>query len=357
MEPRFVIDLSQVTKRFRSRVTAVNRLSLDVLSGEVVALLGPSGSGKSTVLRLIAGFERPDDGAISIAGRLVASRTVHVPPERRGVGMVFQDYALFPHLTVAQNVAFGLRCDPSARAARVTELLGLVGLSGLEARYPHELSGGQQQRVALARALAPNPTVLLMDEPFSNLDADLREQMRREVRAILRATQATTLFVTHDQREAFALADRVAVLHAGVLEQCDRPEVVYHQPATRFVADFVGQADFLPATVQQGRLKNELGDFGDASWPEGARLEVLIRPDHVKLSHDGGPNAVVLERQFLGDDNVFTLELDSGAIVHSVQPTAVAYQVGARLRAWATPVTLVAFPLVEQHAVLPSSDL
>lgn len=212
-------------------------LSLTVHKGELLGVLGPSGSGKTTLLRVIAGFERPDAGSVVIDGRVVADATHWVEPEDRGVGMVFQDYALFPHLTVFENIAFGVRSQKPE--VRVRELLELVGLVGFEGRYPHELSGGEQQRVALARSLATNPKVLLLDEPFSNLDADLRPKMRAELKLILRRLSCTTIFVTHDQGEAFELADRIAVLNAGRLEQIETPERLSHEPATPFVADFI----------------------------------------------------------------------------------------------------------------------
>jgi iron(III) transport system ATP-binding protein len=261
MASESLIILESVVKRF-PEAFVLGPITLDVKKGELVAVLGPSGCGKTTLLRLIAGFERPDEGSIVIEGRIVAGRSQWVEPEDRQVGMVFQDYALFPHLTVAQNVSFGqtssglyafasqwlakMKVKRSlSRRSLVRELLQLVGLAGFEDRYPHELSGGEQQRVALARALAANPRVLLLDEPFSNLDADLRPKMRAELKILLHRLNCTTIFVTHDQEEAFELADRIAVLHAGRLEQIDTPEKLYREPATRFVAEFIGHADFL----------------------------------------------------------------------------------------------------------------
>jgi iron(III) transport system ATP-binding protein len=256
-----LLRLDRVTKRFQpDEPPAVDALSLAAEPGEILALLGPSGCGKTTTLRLIAGFDTPDEGTVSIRGQPMAGEGRAVPPEARGVGIVFQDYALFPHLTVAGNVGFGLaRLERPARGRRVAEVLDLVGLSALAGRYPHELSGGQQQRVALARALAPAPALLLLDEPFSNLDADLRAQMREEIARILRTTGTTAVFVTHDQQEAFTLADRVGVLHGGRLEQVDTPYEIYHHPATRFVAEFVGAADFLRGFVKEGGIVTEIG--------------------------------------------------------------------------------------------------
>ena len=247
-----LLTLTRVSKRFGpDRPPAVDGLSLALERGQILALLGPSGCGKTTTLRLIAGFEAPDAGQIAIGGRVVADADgTALAPEARGVGVVFQDYALFPHLSVEGNVAFGLdRLPRGDQQRRVHEVLELVGLTDFRGRYPHELSGGQQQRVAVARALAPAPAVLLLDEPFSNLDADLRTQMRDEVEKILRGTGTTAVFVTHDQEEAFTIADQVGVLNRGRLEQLASPETIYHRPATPFVAEFVGAADFLPGRV------------------------------------------------------------------------------------------------------------
>ena len=260
-----LLRLAEVSKRYAAdQPPAVDGLSLVVAEGEIVALLGPSGCGKTTTLRLIAGFETPDAGTVSLRGEMVAGPGSFVPPETRGVGIVFQDYALFPHLSVEDNVGFGLdRLTRAARRARVAEVLELVGLGDFGRRYPHELSGGQQQRVAVARALAPAPALLLLDEPFSNLDADLRAQMREEIEIILRKTKTTAIFVTHDQEEAFALADRVGVLWHGRIEQLAAPETVYHHPASQFVAEFVGAADFLPGVVTSEGIVTELGIFGE----------------------------------------------------------------------------------------------
>ena len=246
-----VIDVKDVCKRYNQTV-AVKSCDLQVASGEILALLGPSGSGKTTLLRLIAGFERPDEGRILIGGRAVVdiAKSVWVTAEERGVGMVFQDYALFPHLTVTQNVRFGLRISSKTdREARVAELLRLTELEHCAERYPHELSGGQQQRVALARALAPRPGVVLLDEPFNGLDPDLRPQMRREVARILRHLGTAAVLVTHDQEEALGMADQVAVIRNGELQQVGTPEDIYYSPTTAFVANFVGHADFVPGVV------------------------------------------------------------------------------------------------------------
>jgi iron(III) transport system ATP-binding protein len=343
-----LLTLSHVTKRYGAGgPPAVDDLSFAVEQGQILALLGPSGCGKTTTLRLIAGFETPDAGRIAIGGRVV-SEGGHpgVPPEERGVGVVFQDYALFPHLTVAGNVAFGLRGRPRAeRDRRVAEILDLVGLADLHRRYPHELSGGQQQRVATARALAPAPAVLLLDEPFSNLDADLRAQMRDEVEKLLRATGTTAIFVTHDQEEAFTIADQVGVLHRGRLEQVAPPETIYHHPATRFVAQFVGAADFLAGVVTARGIVTEIGVFAnDDGRATGERVHVMIRPDDVTFAPSEGGAARIVRRYFRGSETLYCLELPSGARVHSSQPSSAAYATGTRVRPEAHVLHLVTFP-------------
>jgi iron(III) transport system ATP-binding protein len=342
-----LLDLSGVTKRYAADgPPAVDGLSLAIESGHLLALLGPSGCGKTTALRLIAGFESLDAGTIAIAGRVVAEgRGAGVPPEERGVGLVFQDYALFPHLTVGDNVGFGLhRQGKRGRRDRVAEVLGLVGLGDFASRYPHELSGGQQQRVAVARALAPAPALLLLDEPFSNLDADLRAQMRDEVEKILRATGTTAVFVTHDQEEAFTIADAVGVLNHGRLEQLGSPEEIYHRPATPFVAEFVGAADFIPGVVDAAGIRTELGVFANVEGREvGEAIRVMIRPDDVTFTprEDGG--AVILRRYFRGSENLYCLGLPSGHRVHSSQPSSVAFAPGTRVTPAAHVLHVVTF--------------
>jgi iron(III) transport system ATP-binding protein len=295
-----------------------------------LALLGPSGCGKTTTLRLIAGFEDPDAGVIEVGGRVVAAvgdgTWRSEPPEARRVGMVFQDYALFPHLSVADNVAFGLpRLSRGEREARVAAALATVGLAGLGGRAPHQLSGGQQQRVALARALAPNPAVVLLDEPFSNLDPELRAEVRAEVRQILAAAGATALLVTHDREEALSLADRVAVMGGGRIVQVATPEELYHRPATRWVAAFVGDAEFLPGEANGRRVATDLGDLPAHSAATGP-VEVMLRPEQLRLvpvpdaagaassdsSDTARANATVLTRQFYGHDQLMTVQLDAG---------------------------------------------
>jgi len=280
-----------------------------------MSLLGPSGCGKTTTLRLLAGFEAPDNGIIHIGGVQVNGPGVFLAPEKRKVGLVFQSYALFPHLTVAKNIAYGLS-KPQIQSGRIQEVLSLVQLAGLEERMPHELSGGQQQRVALARALAPKPDLILLDEPFSNLDAGLRAAVRREVRDILRQAQATTLFVTHDQEEAFSLSNQVAVMMEGQLIQIAPPHILYQYPANRRIATFVGQANLWPGQVHAGVVSCEFGRFPIYSGADGP-AEVMIRPEEIQLSLDQAGPAVILERIYYGHDQLLTCRLDSGTIVYA----------------------------------------
>jgi iron(III) transport system ATP-binding protein len=343
-----LLELSRVGKRFGAdRPPAVADLTFSLEAGRILALLGPSGCGKTTTLRLIAGFEVPDTGEIAIAGRVVArAGEAGIPPEARSVGVVFQDYALFPHLTVAANVAFGLAgLSRPGRRARVSSMLGLVGLGDMGERYPHELSGGQQQRVATARALAPAPTLLLLDEPFSNLDADLRAQMRDEVQKVLRMTGTTAVFVTHDQEEAFTIADEVGVLNHGRLEQLGSPHTVYHHPATPFVAEFVGAADFLPGLVTAEGIVTEIGVFANVEGRyTGAKLRVMIRPDDVSFVPDPAGEAILVQRYFRGSETLYCLGLPSGHRVHSSQPSSAAFAAGLRVRPVANVLHVVVFP-------------
>ena len=339
-----VLELRHVSCAYVAGRPAVQEISFAAREGEILCLLGPSGCGKTTILRAIAGFEPVCSGQIFLSGQLVSSPDLMTPTENRRVGMVFQEYALFPHLRVQDNIAFGLRqLARSERAARVQEMLRLTGLEGFERRYPHELSGGQQQRVALSRALVQNPVVLLLDEPFSNLDPDMTGRMRQELHDLLRRTKTTTVLVTHDHDEAFAMADRIAVLNHGRLEQFDTPEMMYHMPATPFVADFVGQADFIPGTVSQGMVHTELGEFPDTiECKDGTAVVVMIRPDDIHLVPTEGARSRVLSRQFHGSENLYTVSLPSGQIVHSSQGSTSVYQAGTtvELRVLATHTVL-----------------
>jgi iron(III) transport system ATP-binding protein len=306
VSPDLVLSAGGLMKTFGS-IRAVDGFDLDVHDGEILALLGPSGCGKTTALRLVAGLERPDAGTVEIRGRLVAGAGTWVPPERRRVGLVFQDWALFPHLDVRANVAFGLDGDT---VDTVDELLDLVHLSGLAHRMPHELSGGQQQRVAVARALAPQPDVLLLDEPFSNLDAQLRAQVRGEVREVLRATGTTAVLVTHDQEEALSIADRVAVMLHGAVRQVGTPFDVYAAPADGRVARLLGEANLLPGVASAGRVAFALGDV-DAPLPDGP-CEVLVRPESLRAVADPTGAAHVTQVEFYGHDQLVRCDLPEG---------------------------------------------
>jgi iron(III) transport system ATP-binding protein len=319
------LELRDVSRRFGSQA-AVDRVSLRVEDGELLALVGPSGCGKSTLLMLVAGLQRPDAGVIEVGGRPVAGPAAWVPPERREVGVVFQDAALFPHLRVRENVAFGLSRG-HGRRSRVEELLALVELTGLGDRYPHELSGGQQQRVALARALAPRPRVVLFDEAFGNLDTNLRCSVREQTVRVLRETGAAGVFVTHDQVEALAVGDRVAVMRDGRLEHVAEPAETFHRPANRFVATFLGEADFLPGQRAGAQVSTEVGPV--PTFPaDDVAVEVMLRPHEVGFAVEPTGSAVVVAREFRGAAVLYTLRLPSGATVRSLQPHHVLCAVG-----------------------------
>jgi iron(III) transport system ATP-binding protein len=347
------VVLSQVTKTFpAAERPAVRDVSLSIARGEIVALLGPSGCGKTTTLRLIAGFERPDSGALGIAGRVVADQDQFVQPEHRGVGMVFQDYALFPHLTVRDNIGFGLRGrSRGKRLERVDELIELAGLGELSDRYPHQLSGGQQQRVAMARALAPEPHVLLMDEPFSNLDTELRFQMRAEVRSLLKQVDTTAILVTHDQQEAMMMADRMAVMLDGHIEQVDSPDVVYHYPATRAVAKFVGQGTFVPAKIAGSVAESDLGRFELERDSAEEKVDLLLRPRDVTIDVDPEGIAYIVSRTFHGAEFTYLIQLPCGVQLLSNQPSHVDVSPGARVRVRCNRVRLAAYDNYAQVAM------
>ena len=323
-------------------VVAVDGVDVEVERGEFLGVLGPSGCGKTTLLRLIAGFEEPDGGGIEVDGRVVAGPRRSVPPERRRIGMVFQESALFPHLDVAGNVGFGL--PRRQRAARVAEMVALVGLAGLQRRMPHELSGGQQQRVALARALAPDPALVLLDEPFSNLDATLRVQLRSEVRDILRAAGATIVFVTHDQAEALEIADRVAVMRAGRIEQCSTPSELYLRPVNRFVAGFVGDGNLLPGVVRGGEIMTLIGSFRapGGELHEGARAQVLLRPEQIHIvpadrANESSGRAIlrVVRQTFHGAEIHHLLRAEDGIELEAATPSTSVLALGSAVVAHA----------------------
>jgi iron(III) transport system ATP-binding protein len=327
----------------------VESLSFQVNRGEIVSLLGPSGCGKTTALRAVAGFEPVRSGEIRIAGRAVSTPQTTVAPEHRAIGMVFQDYALFPHLTVARNIAFGLHRQPAVdRRVQIAHLLEATGLVGMGDRYPHELSGGQQQRVALARALAPRPTLLLMDEPFSNLDVDLRERLSTEVRDLLKSEGISGVLVTHDQHEAFAVSDKVGVMHDSRIVQWDTPYNLYHEPGTRFVADFIGQGRFIRGVVRSPQtLETELGLLRGkpaCSRDVGQTVEVLVRPDDIVPDRHGDIEAIVTDKAFKGAEILYTLELPTGTRLLSLFPSHYDHPLGEKVRVRMEAEHLICFP-------------
>ncbi len=334
-----VLELERVHQSYGGH-EIVRGLSFQLARGAIGCLLGPSGCGKTTVLRCIAGFEPIASGLVRLAGRVVSAPGITVSPEQRRVGMVFQDYALFPHLTVAENIGFGLHRSPRVtRLARVAACIDAVGLGGQHARYPHELSGGQQQRVALARALAPAPDLLLLDEPFSNLDTDLRERLSLEVRDIIKSTRTTAVLVTHDQYEAFAIADEIGIMHEGEIQQWDSAFNLYHRPASRFIADFIGQGVFLPGEVlserevriELGTLKGALASSPAPGSGIGRDVEVLLRPDDVIHDDASALKAEVLHKAFRGAEILYTLKLASGRKVLALVPSHHNHALGERI--------------------------
>ena len=334
------LEVSQLRVAYAGRSQpAVRDVSFGLRAGDIGVLIGPSGCGKTTLLRAVAGLEPVADGTIKLASQVVSSARLNLAPEERQIGMVFQDYALFPHLNVGKNVGFGIaQQSRHEQAQRVAEVLELVGLAGQEQRFPHELSGGQQQRVALARALAPKPRLLLLDEPFSNLDVDLRERLAHEVRTILKAAQTTALFVTHDQLEAFAIGDTIGVMHEGQLHQWDDAYTLYHRPASRFVAEFIGHGVFAPAVIRQAGqqvvVQTPLGDLTDvAECPlpcafSGGACDVLLRADDIVHDDNAPVKAQILRKAFRGSEFLYTLRLDSGDTVMAHVPSHHDHKIG-----------------------------
>jgi len=316
--------------------TVLTSVSFAIEPGEIACLLGPSGCGKTTVLRAIAGFIAPQAGEIRLGDQVISDADQVVPPERRGMGMVFQDYALFPHLSIADNIAFGLRgMASSEKERRIREVLDLVELPDLSKRYPHELSGGQQQRVALARALAPDPRLLLMDEPFSNLDTDLRRQLSQEVRQILKRRGIAAIMVTHDQQEAFTLSDRIGILSAGRVQQWGAPEDLYYQPVSPEVAAFVGKGELFPGRVHEDTaVDTELGllEFAEPlEQGNGAEVQLFLRPGDLYLSHEGGVPGEISSAEFQGSLTLYRVRLLSGREVEVLEPGLYRYGEGEKV--------------------------
>lgn len=346
-----ILQVKAVSKYFSAKqLPAVNQVSFNLKQGELLGLLGPSGCGKTTLLRMIAGFEKPSEGSIRLGDMLVSEKNTWIEPEKRKTGMVFQDYALFPHLNVADNIAFGLKTKkprPNSQEIkqRVAEVLQLVGLGGLEKRYPHELSGGQQQRIALARALAPQPELILLDEPLSNLDVQVREKLRHEIRSILKSTNTAAIFVTHDQSEAMAIADKIGVMQAGKLLQIGTPEDIYTCPQCRFVAEFVTQANFLPATRKGDVWCTELGEWNlnlPVSYQQG---ELMFRQEDVILQPSSDGMIVIQEREFLGREYRYCLQTESGKRLHARTDVKTHLPVGTKVKLDIIPENTHIFPL------------
>lgn len=327
--------------------TVVEQLDLHLNAGDIGCLLGPSGCGKTTTLRAIAGFEPARGGEIELDGQVISRAGFTLAPEKRQIGMVFQDYALFPHLTVAQNVVFGIRQLPDAERIGA-ELLELVKLTSLAKRFPHELSGGQQQRVALARALAPSPKLLLLDEPFSNLDVELRRRLSQEVREILKARGTSAILVTHDQEEAFAVSDLVGVFRSGQLEQWDTPYNLYHEPQTPFVASFIGQGYFIRGQLTSAdTVHTELGPISGNraySGAVGSAVDVLLRPDDIVPDENSPLKARIVGKTFLGAATLYRLQLPTGTVLESIFPSHADHQPGAEVGIRVEADHLVAFP-------------
>ncbi|WP_299411512.1 ABC transporter ATP-binding protein [Acaryochloris sp. IP29b_bin.148] len=354
MAEPFILQLDNLTKRYSAHApAAVHRISLQLPQGTILGLLGPSGCGKTTLLRLIAGFEQAEEGVLRLNGQLIAGARQWTSPEQRMIGMVFQDFALFPHLTVAKNVTFGLqqtqKISTEAQRQRQTDVLRLVGLLGMEDRYPHELSGGQQQRVALARALAPQPQLVLLDEPLSNLDVQVRLRLRQELRDILKTAGTTAVFVTHDQEEALAIADQVAVMRQGCLEQIGTPEEIYQDPQSQFVAEFVTQANFLEARRLGNAWQTEVGCFAasereDLPATEDSPAVVMIRQEDLILQPDRTASTIIRDRQFLGREYRYCLKTQSGQELHARSASSAALPIGTAVSLSVMPQNLRIFP-------------
>ncbi|WP_372964799.1 ABC transporter ATP-binding protein [Marinobacter sp.] len=330
----------------------VKNINFALSHGDIGCLLGPSGCGKSTILRALAGFLPISQGEIRLQSQVISKPGRSVPPEKRKIGMVFQDYALFPHLSIADNVGFGLKSlNKHERHHKVTELLKLVHLQDLADSYPHELSGGQQQRVALARALAPEPTLILLDEPFSNLDTDLRRRLSLDVREILKTLGISAILVTHDQHEAFAMCDQIAVLRDGVIQQWDVPFNLYHEPANRFVASFVGQGGFIPGTVlDPDAIESELGVIhGNRAynWKPGTLVDILIRPDDIVYDENSSLKPKVVEKTFAGTSTLYRFSCSNNTEFEALFRSHLDFNVGEQVPVRVEADHLIAFEHTE----------
>ncbi len=342
-----IIGIYDVVKNLGAeQVRAVDDLSIEVNKGEIITLLGPSGCGKTTTLRLIAGFEAPNSGEILLDGIRVAGKKTFIPPEKRNVGIVLQEFALFPHLNVRKNIAFGLRDLSKAEAEeRIKSMIELTGLQGLEERYPYQLSGGQQQRVALARALTPSPLIVLFDEPFASIDPDLRSRMRTDLKLILKKAGVTAVFVTHDQEEAFLIADRIAVMNKGKIHQIGTPMQVYHNPQDRFVAEFVGHADFIPGRISSTNIVTEIGEFPlkNNVVEEGSEVTVMLRPADIDIIPIESGVGVIDTIEFKGKETLYSIKLKSGRVIHSSQSSSYMPSVGTQVNVIVNPTHLILF--------------
>jgi len=328
----------------------IKNLSLTLSKGDIGCLLGPSGCGKSTILRAIAGFEPLVSGSISLNNQTISSTKHVLAPEKRHIGMVFQDYALFPHLTITENISFGLKQKKSqVNKNKIAELIELVDLNGYEKRYPHELSGGQQQRVALARALAPEPSLILLDEPFSNLDAELRTRLSIDIRDILKELNISAILVTHDQKEAFAMCDNIGVIDRGTIQQWGKPYELYHEPVNRFVACFIGRGSFIEGNIlTPDTFSSELGAIqGNRAynWPQNSPVEILLRPDDIVYNTHSNLSATVASKTFSGTSTQYLLQLSSGKKIEALFPSHQDFNIGDKVSFSIDAEHLIAYPV------------
>ncbi len=349
-----LLSIDNLTCRYDS-TDIIAGLSLKLNEGDIACLLGPSGCGKSTILRAIAGFHPASKGSISLRDQIISSENESLAPEKRPVGMVFQDYALFPHMTIAQNIGYGLnKMSRNIRNKKITEMLELVNLSDFAQRYPHELSGGQQQRVSLARAMAPEPSLILLDEPFSNLDVELRKRLSLNIRDILKSLNMTAILVTHDQQEAFAMCDHIGVIKDGTVQQWDTPYNLYHEPVNRFVANFVGQGCFIKGKqLTHVAFETELGVIeGNRAyqWPNGSHVDILVRPDDIIFNPKSSISANVISKTFAGTSTLYRLKLSSSTIVEGLFPSHQDLHIGNQINISLVADHLIAFKWSEHSS-------